>query len=117
MITRAQARNKNERVPSTEETTKPKKRQRRRWVKERTPEIKTTQPPHEPVELQLSEGDISKTSSGGSVSMEKVNENLEALLKAFDARIKPDTALPKDLKEYPNPMEEKRRLAEHSQLI
>ena len=117
VITRAQARNKAERVTSQEETLQPKKRMRKRWVKERIPETRTTQPPQAPLEPQLSEGDISKTSSGGSVLMEKVNENLEALLKAFDARIKPDTVLPKELKEYPNPMEEKRRLADHSQLI
>ena len=49
--------------------------------------------------------------------MEKVNENLEALLKAFDARIKPDTVLPKELQEYPNPIEEKKKLVEYSQLI
>lgn len=65
-------------------------------------------------EPQLSEGDVSKTSLGDSVLMEKVNKNVEALLKAFDARIKPDTILPKQLKEYPNPMEEKRRLAKYS---
>ena len=42
-----------------------------------------------------------KTSSGGSVLMEKLNENLEAILKAFDAWITPEIILPKNLQEYP----------------
>ena len=33
----------------------------------------------------ISPGEISKTSSRSSVLVEKVNENLQALLKAFDA--------------------------------
>ena len=49
--------------------------------------------------------------------MEKVNENLEALLKAFDARITSNTVLPPTLQEYPNPIQEKHRLAEHMKLI
>ena len=41
--------------------------------------------------------------------MGKVNENLGALLKAFDARIKFEIVLPKHLQDYPNPIEEKDR--------
>ena len=35
--------------------------------------------------------EVSKTSSGGSVIVDKVNETLEAILKAFESRLKPDT--------------------------
>ncbi|WP_208972676.1 hypothetical protein, partial [Escherichia coli] len=49
--------------------------------------------------------------------MEKVNENLEALLKAFQARIKPETEIPMSFQEYPNHMEEKERLNDHTRLI
>ena len=68
-------------------------------------------------EPQLLPEEISKTSSGGSVLMEKVNENLEALLKAFDARITSNMILPPTLQEYPNPIQEKHRLVEHMKLI
>ena len=42
---------------------------------------------------------VSKTSLGGSVLMEKLNENLETTLKAFEGKITPKTILPKNLKE------------------
>ena len=59
----------------------------------------------------------SKTSSGGSVLLEKVNENLESLLKAFEGRISKEMVLPDNLQEYPNPIEESHRLAKHMKLI
>ena len=59
----------------------------------------------------------SKTSSGGSVLLEKVNENLESLLKAFEGRISKETILPNNLQEYPNPIEESHRLAKHMKLV
>ena len=59
----------------------------------------------------------SKTSSGGSVLLEKVNENLESLLKAFEGRISKETVLPDNLQDYPNPIEESHRLAKHMKLI
>ena len=59
----------------------------------------------------------SKTSSGGLVLLEKVNENLESLLKAFEGRISKETVLPDNLQEYPNPIEESHRLAKHMKLI
>ena len=49
--------------------------------------------------------------------MEKVNENLKAMLKAFNARIILETILAKSLQEYPNPIQEKQCLAEHMDLI
>ena len=59
----------------------------------------------------------SKPSSGGSVLLEKVNENLESLLKAFEGRISKETVLPDNLQDYPNPIEESHRLAKHMKLI
>ena len=59
----------------------------------------------------------SKTSSRGFVLLEKVNENLESLLKAFEGRISKETVLPNSLQEYPNPIEESHRLAKHMKLI
>ena len=59
----------------------------------------------------------SKTSSGGSILLEKVNENLESLLKAFEGRISKETVLPNNLQNYPNPIEESHRLAKHMKLI
>lgn len=56
--------------------------------------------------------------------VEKVNKNLEAILKAFDARITPKIVLPKNLQgaqclfqECPNPIKEKHRLAKHMKVI
>lgn len=43
----------------------------------------TNEPQHEP---QIAQGELSNTSSGGSMLMEKVNKNLEAMLKAFNAK-------------------------------
>ena len=59
----------------------------------------------------------SKTSSGGSILLEKVNENLESLLKAFEGQISKKTILLENLQEYPNPIEESHRLARHMKLI
>ena len=46
-----------------------------------------------------------------------MNENLESLLKAFKGRITPKTILPTNLQEYPNPIQEGHRLANHMRLI
>ena len=59
----------------------------------------------------------SKTSLGGSVLLEKVNENLKSLLKVFEGRISKETILLENLQEYPNPIEEGHRLAKHMNLI
>ena len=59
----------------------------------------------------------SKTSSRGLVLLEKVNENLESLLKAFEGQISKGTILLENLQEYPNPIEEGHRLARHMKLI
>lgn len=45
----------------------------------------------------------SEKDSGGSVPVEKVNEPLDAALKAYNSRITALTELPKKLREYPNP--------------
>ena len=60
---------------------------------------------------------VSKTSSGGSVLVEKVNESLEAIKRAYENRITALTKIPPKLKEYPNPREEKVNLAIHQQKI
>lgn len=59
----------------------------------------------------------SKIDSRGSVLVEKVNEPLEAALKAVGSRVTPFTELPKKLQEYPNPRAEKVGLAVHQQMI
>ena len=59
----------------------------------------------------------SKTSSRSLVLLEKINENLESLLKAFEGRITNKTILPSNLQEYPNPIQEGHRLAKHMKLI
>ena len=121
IVTRAQAKQQDVKEPDTLETkTKPKKRKRRKTKKppksddEENGNKNSNELQNEP---QILPEEISKTSSGGSVLMEKVNENLEALLKAFDARITSNTVLPPKLQEYPYPIQEKQRLAEHMKLI
>ena len=49
--------------------------------------------------------------------LEKVNENLESLLKAFEGRISKEMVLLDNLQKYPNPIEEGHRLANHMKLI
>ena len=49
--------------------------------------------------------------------MEKVNESLDAIKKAYESRITALTEIPAKLQEYPNPREEKFRLAVHQQMI
>ena len=56
-------------------------------------------------------------SSGGSVIANKVNETLDAILKAFESRVKIDTVIPPKLKEYPSPLQEKVNLVKNHQLI
>ena len=59
----------------------------------------------------------STPSSGGSIIVDKVNEPLRAALDAYNSRIPPLTEIPKKLQEYPNPQEEKVRLAVHQDII
>ena len=59
----------------------------------------------------------SSESSGGSVIVDKVNETLRAALDAYGQRITPLTEIPKKLQEYPNPREEKIRLAIHQEMV
>ena len=49
--------------------------------------------------------------------MDKVNETLRAALDAYGQRITPLTEIPKKLQEYPNPREEKIRLAVHQEMV
>ena len=58
-------------------------------------------------------------SEGGSVVIDKVHviEHLQAALDAYNSRITSLTEIPKKLQQYPNPREEKVRLALHQQLI
>lgn len=93
----------------------------KRWEKKKVTKVNT--PPQlqhkETLERARKEkqDELSKTSSGGSILMEKVNENLEALLKDFEGHIKLDTSLPNNLQEYPNPIQEKECLDENLRLI
>ena len=52
-------------------------------------------------------------SKGGSVIVDKVHEHLQVALDAYNSQITPLTEIPKKLQEYPNPREEKVRLAMH----
>ena len=121
IVTRTQAKQQGVKELDTLETkTKPKKRKRRKTKMppksddEENGNKNSNELQNEP---QILPKEISKTSLGGSMLMEKVNENLEALLKAFDARIMSNTILPPKLQKYPNPIQEKHRLAEHMKLI
>ena len=58
-----------------------------------------------------------KPSFGGSIIVAKVNESLQAALDAYNSRVTPLTEIPRKLQEYPNPVEEKVRLAVYQQLI
>ena len=49
--------------------------------------------------------------------VDRIHEPLQAALDAYNSRITPLTEIPKKLQEYPNPREEKVRLAVHQQLI
>ena len=60
---------------------------------------------------------ISKTNSRSLVLLKRMNENSKSLLKAFKGRITLETILPTNLNEYPNPIQEGHRLANHIWLI
>ena len=61
---------------------------------------------------------VSEASSGGSILVEKVNESLEAIKKAYESRITAlMTEIPLKLQEYPNLREEKVNLVVHQQKI
>lgn len=77
----------------------------------------TAGPGEKTPEHQQEQTSSSETDSGGSVLVEKVNEPLDAALKAVECRITPFTELPKKLQEYPNSRAEKIGLAVHQQLI
>ena len=72
--------------------------------------------PSEP-KVPNEDGESTKPSSGGFVIVDKINELLQAALGAYNSRITPLTEIPKKLQEYPNPVEEKVRLAIFQQLI
>ena len=67
--------------------------------------------------MQQEEPSSSQPSSGGLVIIEKLYEPLDAARKAFESRIKETMILPKKLQEYPNPIEEKERLASYQRLV
>ena len=71
----------------------------------------------QPVENKEIVRGSTESSEGGSVVIDKVHEHLQAALDAYNSRITPLTEIPKKLQEYPNPREEKVRLALHQQLI
>ena len=77
-------------------------------------------------EQPLREGDpnlVEKSSSsretnlGGSVLVDKINETLESILKAYEKCLTADTVIPPKLKEYPSPIQEKVNLVKHQALI
>ena len=58
-----------------------------------------------------------ETDSGGLVLVDKINETLESILKAYEKRLMADTTIPPKLKEYPSPIQEKVNLVKHHALI
>ena len=142
---RKEAETKDETKPQGVEEPKGKKRRRKRRTRSKsskkskgeTPETEksaerpnenigeTSEPKQpnkahkEPSEPQPSNEDkeSTKPSSGGSVIVDKVNESLQAALDAYNNRVTPLIEIPKKLQEYPNPVEEKVRLAVFQQLI
>ena len=80
----------------------------------RKDDITMEQPLDQPIIAQS--GD-SRSSFGGSVLVDKVNETLDNLLKAYEARVRADTIIPPKLKEYPDPIQEKVNLVKHQALI
>ena len=58
-----------------------------------------------------------ETNSGGLVLVDKINETLESILKAYEKRLTVDTVIPPKLKEYPSPIQEKVNLVKHQALI
>ena len=57
------------------------------------------------------------TDSGGLVLVDKVNETLETILKAYEKWLTADTTMPPKLKEYPSPIQEKVNLVRNHALI
>ena len=121
VVTRAQAQQQNPQEPEKEGL-----KMKPRWKTQRKALNKVVSLENSQLGGSMSEAEkiqkksletTSKTSSGGSVLLEKVNENLETLLKAFEGRISKETILPENLQEYPNPIEEVHRLARHVKLI
>lgn len=68
---------------------------------------KTTKPAINKEEAKES----TEPSEGGPVAIDKVHEHLQATLDTYNSWITPLTVIPKKLQEYPNPREEKVRLA------
>ena len=48
-----------------------------------------------------------ETDFGGLVLVDKINETLDSILKAYEKRLMADNAIPPKLKEYPSPIQEK----------
>ena len=67
--------------------------------------------------MQQEKPSSSQPSSGGLVIVDKLYEPLDAARKAFGSRITETMILPKKLQEYPNPIEEKKRLASYQWLV
>ena len=59
----------------------------------------------------------SSSHKGGSVLIDKVNEPIEAALRAYGDRLAAQEGLPEKLKQYPNPREEKVRMMAGRHLI
>ena len=80
---------------------------------------KQKQNPKETLGAKEAEKPASETKSneGGSVIVDKVNETLDALLKAWNSRVTSETPIPPKLTEYPDPLQEKIDLVRHQQLI
>ena len=58
-----------------------------------------------------------ETDLGGLVLVDKINETLESILKAYEKCLTANTIIPPKLKEYPSPIQEKVNLVKHHALI
>ena len=126
-MTRAQAKKAQENEEEVEEIAtenSPLTRTRRKFnesqketektLPNKSEELQPREEKNEKVELSSTSKD---TDSGGSVLVDKVNETLESILKAYKKRLTADTTIPPKLKEYPNPIQEKVNLVRNHALI
>ena len=100
VVTRAQAQ-QQEQQPKKEGIKKKPRRRTRRKASGKVASLENSQlGDHRSEAKRIHKESLernSKTSSRGSILLEKVNENLESLLKAFEGRISKETILPKNL--------------------
>ena len=90
------------------------------WVSEgpRSEERREEQPPREgEPNLENKSSSSRETDLRGLMLVDKINETLESILKAYEKCLMVDTTIPPKLKECPSPIQEKVNLVKHHALI